>query len=285
MDRSRLEDKHLIIPLKAVPHKTHPTPKTNKLSHPHKMPVAISRNNNATLTENGFITRNYPPVGEEEFSEEEFDEESEGEENDHEDEDEDDYSDDNEEERESLLPSTSARSSELFDEYFEHEPSVINRQHTCNHQATSRPCAYCTPSVSMRLANEVRIAHKILFSPKVIKFDYVPLDKSILEGPFKSLKALHDIGYIKKVLAEIINLIVAIQNVPNYKMNYIFSSALLRIHDRMESLLDDIRGSGKFAEYQVVYDFRKKLNAIGMTCGNNKENYTLHCSMLIDCQR
>lgn len=253
------------------------------------MPVAISRNISTTLTENGFITRDYPITREENDSN--FSHETDSSEVDNDGEDDDDYSDDDDEEeddddlseQETLLNHT--RHPELFNEYFDHEPSVVNRDRVCNHQVTSRPCAYCVPSVSLRLANEVRIAYKALFTPKSIKFEYEPLDQTIVDGSFKSLKALHDVGYIKRILNEIVNLIVSIQNAPNYKINYVFNSALLRIHDRTESLLDDVRNSGKFEEYQIVYDFRNKLNAIGLIYGNCKENSSIQYSMLMDCQR
>lgn len=260
------------------------------------MPVAVSRNNSnsTTLTENGFITREFPPSTarneieyEDDFGTEEL-EEDEDEEDSDDDEDEDDFEEVfSEEEHQNLLavnnrPTTNTG---LFEEYFDFEPSIVNRERVCNHQATSRPCPYCTPSVSLRLANEVRIAFKALFNSKIMKFDYVPLDLSISEGQFKSLKALHDLDYIKKVLNEIINLIATIQNVPNYKVNYAFNSALLRIHDRTESLLDDIRGTGKYQEYNIVMDFRKKLNAIGFIYGNCKENTPTPCNMYMECQR
>ena len=253
------------------------------------MPVAVPLttrnvvNNSRSVTDNGFITREFPVsdyVTEEssmvEDDEDDFSDEDEVE----------DYSSADEEERALLNNFIPGRPSELFEEYFDFEPTVINRERTCNHQLTSRPCPFCVPNVSMRLANEVRIAFKTLFNPKLMKFDYVPLDRSIVELPFKALKALHDLTYIKKILNEIINLIVAIQNLPDYKINYGLSSALLRIHDRTESLLDDIRGSGKYEEYQVVYDFRMKLNSIGLVHGNCKENSSHQSyNMVMDCQR
>ena len=261
------------------------------------MPVAVSRNNpstsgQATVTDNGFITREFPPTTrtemeyEDDFSNEDFD-------SDDSDEDDDDLEEDysEAEENQTLLSANNVSSNGptttagLFEEYFDYEPSVVNRERRCNHQVTSRPCHYCAPSVSMRLANEVRIAFKALFNSKILKFDYVPLDRSISDGQFKSLKALHDLDYIKKVLNEIIHLIACIQNVPNYKINYAFNSALLRIHDRTESLLDDIRGTGKYQEYQVVLDFRKKLNAIGFIYGSFKENGSSTCNMYMECQR
>lgn len=262
------------------------------------MPVAISRNsttNNTTLTENGFITRNYPSISmtenENDFSDEAVDSSEVDDDVEEEEEDEEkDYSDeeilDERREQERLLNSSSVRQSELLAEYFDYQPQVVNnRDRICNHQISSRPCHFCDPKVSLHLANEVRIAYKSLFNPKVIKFDYVPIDKNIIDGPFKSLKALHDLGYIKKVLNEILNLIVSVQNSPNYKINYTINSALLRIHDRTECLMDDVRGSGKLEEYHMVCEFRNKLNAIGMIYGNLKENNSINCSNFIDCQR
>lgn len=252
------------------------------------MPVAVSRNNSnsTTLTENGFITREFPSSIRNEIGyEEELDDDEDS--DDDSDADEDDDIEDvfSEDEQQNLLTSSRpSTNSGLFEEYFDFEPSVVNSsERTCNHQITSRPCPHCAPSVSLRLANEVRIAFKALFNSKIMKFDYVPLDRSISEGQFKALKALHDLDYIKKVLNEIINLIATIQNVPNYKINYAFNSALLRIHDRTESLLDEIRGTGKYQEYQIVMDFRKKLNSIGFIYGNCKENASTPCNM--ECQR
>ena len=259
------------------------------------MPVAVSRNNTrvpnlTTLTDNGFITRDFVSSSrneieyEDDFSSEELDDDD-----DSDNEEDDDFDEVFPEEHHNLLNSSDSNrptsNSELFEEYFDFEPTVINRERTCNHQVTSKPCPYCVPSVSMRLANEVRIAFKALFNYKVMKFNYVPLDRFIYEGQFKSLKALHDLDYIKRVLNEIINLIATIQNVPNYKINYAFNSALLRIHDRTESLLDDIRGTGKYQEYHVVLDFRKKLNAIGLAYGSCKENTSNACNMYFECQR
>lgn len=251
------------------------------------MPIAVPSlvaRNIRSATDNGFITREFPVT-------DYVTEESSMVEDDEDDEDdfsEEDYSSEEEEENEALLNVSSAigRPSELFEEYFDYEPTVINRERICNHQVTSRPCPFCAPNVSMRLANEVRIAFRALFNPKLMKFDYVPLERTIVETPFKALKALHDLSYIKKVLNEIINLIVAIQNSPDCKINYGFSSALLRIHDRTESLLDDICGSGKYEEYQVVSEFRKKLNSIGLVYGSCKENISYnHYNMVMDCQR
>jgi hypothetical protein len=254
------------------------------------MPVAVpplvnrsANNNTRSAADNGFITREYP-VSDFVTEESSMVEDDYGEE----DEDEDYSSSDSEEAEQALLnfPVTH-RPSELFAEYFDYEPTVINRERTCNHQATSRPCPYCLPNVSMRLANEVRIAFRALFNPKLMKFNYVPLDRNIVESPFKALKALHDLIYIKKILNEIINFIVTIQNLPDYKINYAFSSALLRIHDRTESLLDDIKGSGKHEEYQIVQDFRMKLNAIGLVHGSScKENNSYQpLNMVVDYQR
>lgn len=254
------------------------------------MPVAVplvSRaeiNSTSNLIESGFVTRDFP---ENNFNvEREYDEGFSEEDEEEEDDEVEDYSseDDEEEEQEALLIS-GARSNGLFEEYFDYEPTVINRDRSCNHQVSSRPCPFCAPKVSMRLANEVRIAFKALFSPKAIKFDYVPLDRALIDNPFKSLKALHDLTYVKKVLNEIINLLVTVQNIPNYKINYGISSALLRIHDRTESLLDEIRGSGKLEEYRVVHDFQMKLNAVGLVHGSCKENSYQNCSSLMDCQR
>lgn len=252
------------------------------------MPVAVpplinrnTTNNSRNTNDNGFITREYPvsdyATEESSMVEDDYSEEDDNE----------DYSSSDDEVEQALLNNpVTGRTSELFAEYFDYEPTVINRERACNHQATSRPCPYCVPNVSMRLANEVRIAFRALFNPKLMKFDYVPLDRNIIESPFKALKALHDLTYIKKILNEIINLIVAIQNLPDYKINYAFSSALLRIHDRTESLLDDVRGSGKYEEYQVVQDFRMKLNAIGLVHGSCKENTSYqHFNMVMDCQR
>lgn len=251
---------------------------------PIAVPPLVTRNGRS-LTDNGFVTREFPVT-------DNFTEESSMVEDDEDNEDEDfseeDYSSEDEDENEASLnvPSAIARPSELFEEYFDYEPTVINRERICNHQVTSRPCPFCVPNVSMRLANEVRIAFRALFNPKLMKFDYAPLDHTIVESPFKALKALHDLSYIKKVLNEIINLIVAIQNSPDCKVNYGFSSALLRIHDRTESLLDDIRGSGKYEEYQVVSEFRKRLNAIGLVHGGCKENISTNFyNMVLDCQR
>ena len=140
----------------------------------------------------------------------------------------------------------------------------------------------------MRLANEVRIAFKTIFAKYNVKnlklCDYVPLDSSITKGTFKALKALHDLDYIRCILNEIIHLIVTVQNLPNYEINYALSAAILRIHDRTDSLLDDIRGSEKYDEYQMLLDFRNQLNSIGLIQASYKENYitTRH---LIDCQR
>lgn len=244
--------------------------------------TSVNNSRNLNLTDNGFTTQDFPVS---DYNDDDDDENSV--EEDFSDEDEvEDYTSDDDEDMEILNDSTATRPSELFEEYFDYEPAVINRARTCNHQATSRPCPFCVPNVSMRLANEVRIAFKALFNPKMMKFDYTPLDRNIVESPFKALKALHDINYIKRILNEIINLIVTVQNLPDYKINYAFSSALLRIHDRTESLLDDIRGSGKYEEYQVVQEFRMRLNAIGFVHGNCKENYShQNYNMIMDCQR
>ena len=256
------------------------------------MPVAVplvnrnATNNSRSTADNGFITREYP-VSDYVTEESSMVEDDYSDEDEDEDENEDYTSSDDETMEQTLLNNpVISRPSELFAEYFDYEPTVINHERTCNHQVTSRPCPYCAPNVSMRLANEVRIAFRSLFNPKLMKFDYVPLDRNIVESPFKALKALHDLTYIKKILNEIINLIVAVQNLPDYKINYAFSSALLRIHDRTESLLDDIRGSGKYEEYQVVQEFRMKLNAIGLVHGSCKENTSYQSyNMVMDCQR
>ena len=251
---------------------------------PIAVPPLVSRsatNNSRNTSDNGFITREYPIS-------DYVTEESSIAEDDYSEDDNEDYSNSDGDEAEQALLNTQVnnRSSELFAEYFDYEPTVINRERTCNHQLTSRPCPYCVPNVSLRLANEVRIAFRALFNPKLLKFDYTPLDRNIVESPFKALKALHDLTYIKKILNEIIHLIVAVQNLPDYKINYAFSSALLRIHDRTESLLDDIRGSGKYEEYQVVQEFRMKLNSIGFVHGSCKENTSyLPYNMVMDCQR
>lgn len=261
------------------------------------MPVAVplvSRNPSnpaTTLIENGFVTRDYPENDyteessalEHEEDEEEFSDEEE-EEEDYEGEEVEGYVTD-EDDPALVVIRTQPRSNGLFEEYFDYEPTVVHRDRSCNHQLSSRPCPFCTPKVSMRLANEVRIAFKALFAPKAIKFDYIPLDRVLIDNPFKSLKALHDLSYIKKVLNEIINLLVTVQNLPNYKINYAISSALLRIHDRTESLLEEIRASGKYDEYRVVHDFRMKLNAVGLVHGHCKENSYQNCSSLMDCQR
>lgn len=180
----------------------------------------------------------------------------------------------------------------LFEEYFDFDSSLISsRGSSCDH-TISRPCHFCAPSVSMRLANEVRIAFKSIFSGgnfsiKSIKFEYVPLDPSITEVTFKALKALHDLNYIKCVLDEIIHFIITVQNIPDYKINYSITSAILRIHDRADSLLDDIRGSDKYEEYQVVMSFRNQLNSIGLIQAGHKENNntSITSRYLIECQR
>ena len=250
------------------------------------MPIAVplishpANTNNLTFsatTENGFITRQLPlqeSEEEQDFSGEEFNSE----------EDSSDYSDDDEL-SESNGVSGSGAAAGLFEEYFDFEPNVLNQSsRTCNHSVTSRPCPFCTPGVSLRLANEVRIAFKARFDGKIMKSGYLPLDPAIIAGPFKAVKALHDLKYIKKVLDEIINLIVCVQNSADYKVNYCFSSAVMRIHDRTDSLLEDIRGSDKYDEFKILADFRDKLNSIGMVQGPCKEN-NINLQTFIECQR
>jgi hypothetical protein len=233
--------------------------------------------------ENGFTTR---PLQVNETEGESSEEEEEEDDDEDFSEDTSDYSD--EEEQASLLGSAtvSSGSSGLFEEYFDFEPSVISRSRNCDHTVTSRPCPFCAPSVSLRLANEVRIAFKALFSSRSTKiFGYLPLDSSVVSGAFKAVKALHDLAYIKKVLDEIINLVVSVQNSPDCKVNYLFNSAVLRMHDRTDSLLDDVRGTDKYEEFKLLSDFKHKLNSIGMVQGTYKENYNNLSQTFIECQR
>lgn len=190
-------------------------------------------------------------------------------------------------EGQSLL-NPNSQTGDLFEEYFDFDPSLIyTTSRTCDHTISS-PCHFCAPHVSMRLANEVRIAFKTIFAKFNIRnlkiCHYVPLDPSITKGTFKALKALHDLDYIKCILDEIIHLIVTVQNLPKFEIGYGLSAAILRIHDRIESLLDDIRGSEKYDEYQMLLDFRNKLNSIGLIQANYEENY-IATKHLIDYQR
>lgn len=155
---------------------------------------------------------------------------------------------------------------------------------SCRHPPNvARPCKYCRAAVSRVLYENVReIFTRLFVLPRLKKAEsgFMPRDPLLVRS-FKSIHAMHDVGYLQRVLAEVLNWIVFSLDRPLGRVDMSGQSDLLWLHDMANRLYERVRTGGRYDEFVLVRSFRNQLNAVGVAGGSENTNP----NWLVECHR